>query len=106
MSPATMYALLMKRRAFYTAAVVARDHRLGDAAMLEAAFKAFCRFDDLEASFPGMGYEDAAITVLIEFGLTLHVVPRSEHLHMLQRLGAVPADIPPHAFVAGDGSVN
>lgn len=71
MSPEEGYALLMRRGAYYMAARVARDHGLGTARVIEAAFKAFCRFDDL-------GCDEEALIVAEEFGLTVMAVSMTE----------------------------
>ena len=67
LTPEAGYALLMRRGAYYMAARVARDHSLGASLVIEAAFKAFCRFDDL-------GLDEEALIVAEEFGLTVMAV--------------------------------
>lgn len=70
-TPEAGYALLMRHGAYYMAARVARDYSLGMPLVIEAAFKAFCRFDDL-------GCDEAALIVAEEFGLTVMAVSMTE----------------------------
>ncbi len=57
----TVYDRLMRHRAYLCAARVARDHGLARDLVVEAAFRAFCRFDDL-------GFDELALAVAQEFG--------------------------------------
>lgn len=63
----TNYERLMRHRAYLCAARVARDYGLGRDLVIEAAFKAFCRFDDL-------GFDEEALVVAEEFGFRTMVV--------------------------------
>ena len=60
------YDRAMRFGAFLLAAFIARDHELGKELAAQAAFRAWCRFDDL-------GLDDVADSVLREFGLNLIV---------------------------------
>lgn len=67
LTPEKAYDLLVRNRCCYYAAQVARDHGLGAEKMLRAAFAAFRHFDRF-------GFEDAALKVAEEFGLTAEIV--------------------------------
>ncbi len=62
----TAYDRAMRFGAFLLAAYIARDHDLGRELAAQAAFRAWCRFDDL-------GLDDMADSVLRQFGLNLVV---------------------------------
>ncbi len=62
----TAYGRAMRFGAYLLAANIAQDHDLGKDLTRQAAFRAWCRFDDL-------GLDDMANAVLRQFGLTLVV---------------------------------
>lgn len=99
-TPAQGYALLMRRKAFYYAARVARDYGLGQSLVIEAAFKAFCRFDDL-------GCDEEALIVAAEFGLTVMAVSMTELAEAAQaaQLLRLP-DLPTSSGRSGSGLPN
>lgn len=100
MSPEEGYALLMRRGAYYVAARVARDHNLGTARMIEAAFKAFCRFDNL-------GCDEEALIVAEEFGLKVMAVSMTELADAARaaQLLRLP-DLPTRSGAPGSGLPN
>jgi hypothetical protein len=67
LTPEKANDLLVRNRCCYYAAQVARDHGLGTEKMLRAAFAAFRHFDRF-------GFEDAAIKIAEEFGLTAETI--------------------------------
>lgn len=73
------YERLMRYRVYLCAARVARDHGLGRSLVIEAAFKAFCRFDDL-------GFDEAALAVADEFGLTTLAASAEGSITCLRRI--------------------
>lgn len=66
-----LFLILYRRRCYLPAARLARDQNLDEPLVRHAAFQAFCRFDDLHQKHPGMGFDDAALEVVAEFGFTL-----------------------------------
>ena len=87
-TPETNYERLMRHRAFLCAARVARDYDLGRDLVVEAAFKAFCRFDDL-------GFDEFALAVAEEFGFRTLVVGAEGLIEALRRLpGLTVLDYP------------
>ncbi|HSD12914.1 MAG TPA: hypothetical protein VLC10_05120 [Patescibacteria group bacterium] len=75
----TNYERLMRHRAYLCAARVARDYGLERDRVVEAAFKAFCRFDDL-------GFDEEALAVAEEFGFRTLVVSAEGFITALRRL--------------------
>lgn len=75
----TNYERLMRHRAYLCAARVARDYGLDRDLVVEAAFKAFCRFDDL-------GFDEEALAVAEEFGFRTLVVGAQGFITALRRL--------------------
>lgn len=87
---ATMYELAMRRKCYYLAATIAQNYGLSVPQITQAAFAAFCRFDDL-------GCHDEALEVIKRFGLTLSNVSSDslanvgDILQLMQGVGDLPA---------------
>ena len=87
---ATMYELAMKRKWYYLAATIAQNYGLSTPQINQAAFAAFCRFDDL-------GRHEEALEVINRFGLSLSNVTSEslthvgDLLHLMQAVGDLPA---------------
>ncbi|MEY4744832.1 MAG: hypothetical protein RL272_777 [Candidatus Parcubacteria bacterium] len=96
----TCYERLMRHRAYLCAARVARDYGLGRDLVIEAAFKAFCRFDDLS-------FDEEALAVAEEFGFKPMVVGAEGLIEALRRLpGLKVLDYPRGSSDAGPGRPN
>jgi hypothetical protein len=78
LSASETYAMLMRRGAYYFAAHVARRHELGRPLEVEAAYKAFCRFEDF-------GFDAEALIVAAEFGLIVTNVTAENFIAALRR---------------------
>jgi hypothetical protein len=91
-TPLKAYERAMRYGAFHHAAKVAEICGLDKELVRQAAFKAFCRYDDL-------GMDDIALEIIREFGLTLLECESREYVKILQMLGEVPTDIPSWAVL-------
>jgi hypothetical protein len=91
-TPLKAYERAMRFGAYHHAANVAAICGLEHELVRQAAFKAFCRYDDL-------GLEELALEVARQFGLILFETVPQEYVKLLQALGEVPAEIPPWAVV-------
>lgn len=86
LSPRAIYDRAMENKWFLFAATVAQTHDLGTELVSAAAFKAFCRYEDL-------GNGEVGLTIVKQFGLSLHPTNMEECddlLRIMQDLGELP----------------
>lgn len=96
----TSYERLMRHRAYLCAARVARDYGLERDLVVEAAFKAYCRFDDL-------GFDEIALAIAEEFGFKTMIVGAEGFIKALRGLPGVKVlDYPRGRTGAGTGEPN